>query len=265
MSPRGTGFAAGGGAVVRRELRAVVLHRLGQAGAALALAGGGATALVAEEPGAATGLLLQLALYLVPLFAVLAGVSSARAEAEEWPMLLAQPLARGRIVFGKFLALGALLAVVLALLFLPALVAGEPPGPLLGLAARSLGLAAVAGSLGLWAGLASRDRVQGLVLAVCAWLGLLLGLDFAAMLAVQWPAWQRWPELWVGALMLNPFEAFRIQALFALEQIPPEAAARTPLALWWTQHAGLWLAGVLLAWTAALLALARRQLERTEV
>lgn len=265
MTAGGRGVTAGWAALVRRELRAALLHRLGPAAAALALAGGVGAALVAEEAGAATGLLLQLTLYLVPLLAVLAGVSAARAEAEEWPILLAQPVPRGRLVGGKFFALMVLLAGVVTLLVLPALVAGEAAGPLWALAGRALGLAAVAGSLGLWAGYAARDRVQGLVLAVSGWLGLLFGVDLAAMLAVQWPAWQRWPEWWVGALMLSPFDAFRIQALFALEQIPAEAAARTPLALWWTQHAGLWLGEVLLAWTAALLALARRQLERTEV
>ena len=40
--------------------------------------------------------------------------------------------------------------------------------------------------------------------------------------------------------MLNPLDAFRIEALFAMQQIPAEAANKTPLAAWWTAHAGLW-------------------------
>jgi hypothetical protein len=37
--------------------------------------------------------------------------------------------------------------------------------------------------------------------------------------------------------MLNPLDSFRIEALFALEQIPAEAANKTPLASWWIAHA----------------------------
>jgi hypothetical protein len=40
--------------------------------------------------------------------------------------------------------------------------------------------------------------------------------------------------------MVNPLDAFRIQALFAMEQIPAEAANKTPLAAWWISHANLW-------------------------
>ena len=72
-------------------------------------------------------------------------------------------------------------------------------------------------------------------------------------------------SLWVALLMLNPLDAFRIQALFAMEQIPAEAANKTPLAAWWLTHATLWLAIVSTAWSAALLFLTSRRLERAEI
>ena len=64
--------------------------------------------------------------------------------------------------------------------------------------------------------------------------------------------------------MLNPLDSFRIDALFALEQIPAEAANKTPLASWWIAHAGVWFAFVALAWAALCIALTGRRLNRWE-
>ena len=69
----------------------------------------------------------------------------------------------------------------------------------------------------------------------------------------------------VALLMLNPLDAFRIQALFALEQIPPESANKTPLAHWWLTHAGVWLAILSTTWTAGLLLITNRHLGRLEL
>jgi hypothetical protein len=65
--------------------------------------------------------------------------------------------------------------------------------------------------------------------------------------------------------MLNPLDAFRIQALFALEQIPPEAANKTPLANWWLTHADLWMAMLAALWTITLLALTNRRVAHVEI
>lgn len=64
--------------------------------------------------------------------------------------------------------------------------------------------------------------------------------------------------------MLNPLDSFRIEALFALEQIPAEAANKTPLAGWWIAHAGLWFSLIATFWSAALVALAGLRLSRWE-
>ena len=64
-------------------------------------------------------------------------------------------------------------------------------------------------------------------MGVSAWLFLLFGLDLVALLAARFEFIQTIPDLWVSLLMLNPLDAFRIQALFALEQIPAEAANKT--------------------------------------
>jgi hypothetical protein len=64
--------------------------------------------------------------------------------------------------------------------------------------------------------------------------------------------------------MLNPLDSFRIEALFALEQIPAEAANKTPLANWWIAHAALWFSVIAAFWSAALVAVASFRLNRWE-
>ena len=252
-------------AVLLREFRAALLNRYVQVFSVLALGGGIAGVTLSEEKGAAAFFLLQIALYFVTLFALLVGVSSARAEAEEWPILFAQPAPRWASVIGKFIALTTILSGVLALLFAPALITEGAPAALAQLYVQTLGLAAVFGSVGMCAGFLASDRVQGLIVSVSAWLFLLFGLDLVALLAAQWPPLQETPDAWVAILMLNPLDAFRIQALFALEQIPPESANKTPLAHWWLTHAGLWLAMLSTAWTAGLLLITNRHLGRLEL
>ena len=64
--------------------------------------------------------------------------------------------------------------------------------------------------------------------------------------------------------MLNPLDAFRIEALFALQQIPAEAANKTPLAAWWIEHAAAWFTLISIFWSAALIAIAGQRLNRWE-
>jgi hypothetical protein len=68
----------------------------------------------------------------------------------------------------------------------------------------------------------------------------------------------------VGLLMLNPLDAFRINALFALQQIPAEAANKTPLAAWWIAHAGAWFAAIVAVWSIIPIAVAGFRLNRWE-
>ncbi|MEO8439978.1 MAG: hypothetical protein ABI540_07120 [Spartobacteria bacterium] len=251
-------------AVLTRELHAAILNRYFQVFCVLALAGGIGAALLADTPDAAPMLILQLALYFVSLFALLTGTSSARAESQEWPLLFAQPIPRSAFLAGKFLALVAIFAGVLALLFLPALFVRQADPAFLLLYGHTLTLAAGCVALGLCAGFLARDRVQGLVLGVSAWLLAILGADLVALLAARLSFLQRWPDLWAVFLMLNPLDAFRIDALFWLERIPAEAARETSLTNWWLDHTGLWFVTISLLWMAALLAVAGRHLRHWE-
>jgi ABC-type transport system involved in multi-copper enzyme maturation permease subunit len=250
-------------AILAREFRAALINRYFQVFCALALLGGIA-ALVFSEDGSAVGFfILQIALYFVSLFSLLAGVSSAQGEREEWPLLFTQPVARGAYVIGKFCALSSIFGGVLLLLFLPALFTGSA-ATLAPLYVQTLLLAAVFIACGLVAGFFAHDRAQALIVGISAWLFLLFGVDLVALFAARWPVMQNVPDLWVAALMFNPLDAFRIEALFALQQIPAEAANKTPLANWWIEHAGAWFAAIAIFWSGALLKIAGLRLNRWE-
>ncbi len=247
-----------------REFRAALINRYLQIFCALGLVGGVAAAIFSEGAGAAAIFHLQIALYFVSLFALLAGVGSAQAEREEWELLFSQPLPRPVYVLGKFLALLSLLAAVLILLFLPAVFAGATSAGLLQLAWQTFLLASAFLALGLAAGYLTHDRAQALVAGVSAWLLLLFGFDLIALFAARWSTIQSLPDFWVGLLMLNPLDAFRINALFALEQIPAEAANKTQLANWWIGHAGGWFVAVALLWSLLFVSLASWRVHRWE-
>ena len=129
---------------------------------------------------------------------------------------------------------------------------------------ETLLLAAAFLACGLAAGYFAHDRAQALILGVSGWLLLLFGIDLLALFAARWSGVQNFPDLWVALLMLNPLDAFRIHALFALQQIPAEAANKTALANWWTAHAGGWFALIAVAWVALMTTLAGLRMNRWE-
>jgi len=253
-----------GAALLSREFRLAVVNRYFHIFSALALLGGIAAAVFSEDANATGFFYLQIALYFVSLFSLLAGVNSAQAEREEWQLLFTQPLYRPALVIGKFFSLAAIFAGVLLLLFLPAIFAGAGFAVMARLYFETLVLAAAFLACGLAAGYFGHDRAQALIIGVSGWLLLLFGLDLIALFAAQWSGIQRWPDLWVALLMLNPLDSFRIDALFALQQIPAEAASKTSLAGWWTGHAGIWFAGIALAWSLAMMTLAGWRMNRWE-
>jgi ABC-type transport system involved in multi-copper enzyme maturation permease subunit len=251
-------------ALFAREFRLALLNRYLHVFFALALLGGIAAAVFSEDANATGFFHLQIALYFVSLFALLAGVGSAQAEREEWQLLFTQPLPRPALVFGKFFALLALFAVVLIVLFGPALFAGAELRTVALFYLQTLLLAGAFLACGLAAGYFAHDRAQALILGVSAWLLLLFGIDLLALFAARWSGVQNFPDLWVALLMLNPLDAFRIDALFAMQQIPAEAASKTALANWWTAHAGIWFAAIAVLWAAFMTTLAGWRMNRWE-
>jgi len=251
-------------AVLAREFRAALINRYFQVLAALSLLGGLATAILSEDVKAVAFLIVQIALYLVSLFALLAGVSSAQGERTEWQLMFAQPVPRSTYVLSKFTGYLLIVAAVLLLLFIPGAFAGASMASIAILYFQTVLLAAVFLSLGLFAGFLAHDRAQALIIAVSGWLVLLVGFDLFGLLAARLETVQRIPDLWVSVLMLNPLDAFRIDALFSLEQIPAEAAGKTPLAEWWITHTGFCFTVIAGVWSVACLAIASRFLHQFE-
>ena len=251
-------------AVLLREFRAALINRYFQIFAALSVLGGVSAIVFSEDAKAPSFFVVQLALYLVSLFALLAGVSSAQAERDEWQLMFSQPVPRAVFAIGKFISYLSIFAAVLVLLFLPALLGASAPQSMAILYVQTWLLAAAFLALGLTAGFFAHDRAQALIAGIGAWLLLLFGLDLIALFAARWEFVQKIPDCWVALLMLNPLDAFRINALFALEQIPAEAANKTPLAGWWIAHAGIWFGAIATVWSATLIALSGFRLNRWE-
>jgi ABC-type transport system involved in multi-copper enzyme maturation permease subunit len=251
-------------ALCAREFRLALLNRHFHVFSALALAGGIAAAIFSEDPNATGFFHLQIALYFISLFSLLAGIGSAQAERDEWQLLFTQPLPRPAYVIGKFFALVSIFAGVLLLLFFPPLFSGTPARVMAQLYFQSLLLAGAFLGCGLAAGYFAEDRAQALIIGVSGWLLLLFGVDLLALFAARWSGIQELPDLWVAFLMLNPLDSFRIEALFALQQIPAETANKTALAAWWTAHSALWFAAIALGWSAVTITAAGFRMNRWE-
>src|SRR5262249_44032989 len=200
-------------ALFAREFRAALINRYFQVFCALGLIGGIAAAVFSEDANATASFHLQIALYFVSLFALMAGVGSAQAEREEWQLLFTQPLPRAAYVVGKFCALLSIFGTVLVLMFVPGLFAGSPVSTVAALYFNTFLLAGTFLACGLATGYFAHDRAQALIVGVSAWLLLLLGLDLIALFAARWSTIQNLPDLWVALLMLNPLDSFRINAL----------------------------------------------------
>jgi ABC-type transport system involved in multi-copper enzyme maturation permease subunit len=226
--------------------------------------GGIAAAVFGEDTNATAVFIVQVAIYFVSLFALLAGVGSAQAEREEWQLLFTQPLPRSEFVLGKFWALLGIFSAVLLVMFVPGLFASSSIHSLRQLYFETLLLAAIFLACGLAAGYFAHDRAQALIVGVSIWLLLLFGLDLVALFAARWSAIQNVPDFWVALLMFNPLDSFRINALFALQQIPAEAANKTPLAAWWIAHSGAWFVALAVAWSVLLVIISGLRLQRWE-
>lgn len=250
-----------------RELHVAFLNRLVLVFCGVCLLVGGIP--VWTDPGrdfseTALYALLQAGLYLIPLFAILIGVGSAQNEQEEHLLLMSQPMSRGTRVWGKFAALGVLVAGAVFLLVLPAAIAGCRLGALGFLWFHIAGVGGVFLALGLAVGFSGTDRVKAHMVGLSVWLILLAGWNVLALVAAQITMVQEWPQAWVSLLMVNPLDALRISAMFSLDKIPFEVGTAPALAQWWLAHLSLWFVILCVGWIGAALAWSRWQIERSD-
>jgi len=195
--------------------------------------------------------LLHAVLYAVSLSALLLGLSSAHAEADEFTWLLGQPAGVGPWLLGKAAALAGLAAGAALLLSVPTLLAGGGSRELLLATGGAAGVSAVCALGGLGIGFWVRDGVRGLIAAVAAWFVLLFGLDLLLLGIAGGAATQAHPDAWVAALMANPLDAYRVTVLFAVERAAFSGIEAGRLVGWWVAHATLWLGTLLALWLAA--------------
>lgn len=240
------------GASMRREWLSHRLNRFLHAHVALVLVAGFLPLL---SPGEALGRgapwwLMHAVLYAVSLSAVLFGLSSSQAEAEELPWILGQPTGVGTWLAGKIAALAAIVAMSTALLGAPVALAGAGSVELAITVTGASAVSVVCALLGFVVGAWIRDPARGLAAALAMWLVLLFGVDLLLLAIAGVPWIQGNPDVWVAPLMASPLDAFRVTVLFAVERAAFSSIQPGRLAGWWSAHAPLWLAVLTVAWSA---------------
>ena len=209
-----------------------------------------------------TAALLNLALLFVPLIALSLGGLGIAGELEDGSLavLLANPVTRAEVFFGKYLGMVAAVgAAVLAGFGLAGVVVGVLAGggavrPFLLLVALTLLLAAAMLALGTLISVSTRSRARAVGAAFAAWLALVYLCDLGAIgLAI---ARALSPGQVFALALVNPVEQARVLGTLALTSRPE---VRGPAGLFGAEHFGplglqLLLFAALCAWSVASLA-----------
>jgi len=166
--------------------------------------------------------LLNLSLFLVPLAALLLGVTSLSGGAESLSLLLAQPVARGEVLAGKFLGLGTALTVAQAVGFgggglVVAWNAGAAQAPaflVLTLLSIALGWLSVSAALliaAIWP-----DRLKAMSAALTLWLLMVVAYDLVILGATALLHGAPLQAVLLPALLVNPVDLERVLTTLAV-------------------------------------------------
>lgn len=190
---------------------ALGLALLGEA--LLRFSGGGPTTLVS---------LLDVALILTPLAGLVIGTMQVHHAREVTELLLAQPIARGRLFVALYLgnALPLAAALVLGLLAPFAwhgLLAGPDGGRIAALAAAAGALALVSMALAFVIALRADDRVRALGIALATWLVAAVLWDAAVLLVALGLGHRPIEGALLGMLALNPLDLARVLLLLGTD------------------------------------------------
>lgn len=209
-----------------RWVAAMALVLAGSAAAVTFLGLRSARELGQSGTGGAAAAIVNLAVLLPPLFALLLGLTglAARSDRSMVAVVAAQSLPRGRLLLASFAGLAAALWLTLALGFgLCALVlAGAAStgdlAPLAAVAGATAATATACLALGVTIGSLASSRGQATAVAVAAWFVFTLGMDLT--LAGLAPALHLGPAGLLTAILANPVEAGRILALLGNDAGP---------------------------------------------
>ncbi len=212
----------------------------------------------------ATGTMLNLVLYLLPLMTLTLGAFSLTGEKEDgnWELLSTYPLAAWAFLAGKYAGLAALLMTIVAMGFGVAGLAGWAAGSGFAFSAYALLFVFSASLSLLFLGVAmligsvSRNRWQALTIAVAVWFFLIIAWQpiLISLLGMMPYPWIK-PAL-TAFSFLNPAELTRLFTVVKLgggSMLGPEYYEWI---VWIRRPAGSWgFAGVALLWiTLSLLA-----------
>ncbi|ASR44214.1 hypothetical protein BEN78_13405 [Xanthomonas citri pv. mangiferaeindicae] len=206
--------------------------------------------------------LTSLAIYLVPLIALLLGFDAIVGERERGTLdlMLSMPLTRAEILVGKYLGLaGALSLATLggfgaALLPLLGRLDGAGVRMYLGFVGSTalLGLAFL--SLAVLISTLARERARASGAAIATWFGFVLVFDLA-LLGVLVVTAGRGASAWAPyVLLLNPADVFRVLNLYGNDALRGAFGLGTLLPQHWNDP--ILLCGAMLAWILAPLGLA---------
>lgn len=171
--------------------------------------------------------LASLAIYLVPLIALILGYDAIVGEKERGSLelLLSMPISRFEILLGKYLGLSAALACSTALGFgagLLPLAAHLDANDLFNyagfvLSAILMGMAFLSVSLSI--SVIALDRVRASGVAIALWFFFVLIFDLLLMGALVISQGNLGSGLFAALLMLNPTDVFRLLNIFSSQQV----------------------------------------------
>jgi Cu-processing system permease protein len=227
----------------------------------------------ADTMGRTTVALVPLVVTLVPMVALLLGISGHASEPGSEAFLFAQPVSRGQVLVGKWLGgLGALgLAIVMGFgvggMLLISEVGVADVAKFAFLVAATLLLAASFLSLGALVAAAVPGRVTALGTGVFVWFCAVLLYDGLLLAAAQWLTGRLGARLLFVSIFGNPTDLVRVLSLSVsgTPYVLGAAAESWHRFLGGPERAMLLSGLVLLLWVAVPLAAARRCLSRRDL
>jgi Cu-processing system permease protein len=166
--------------------------------------------------------LMNLVLLIVPLCGLLLGVTSLAGGGDTLPLLLAQPVARGEVLAGKFFGLAAALTVAQALGFgvggivVAFNAGGEQVVGFLALTALSIVLGLLHVAVALCIGALWPDRLKAMSAALLLWLLLVVAYDLVVLGATTILSGLPLQTVLFPALLLNPVDLARVLVTIAV-------------------------------------------------
>ncbi|MFC4527150.1 ABC transporter permease [Dyella halodurans] len=206
--------------------------------------------------------LTSLAIYLVPLIALLLGFDAVVGERERGvlDLLISLPIRRAELLVGKYLGLAAALALATLVGFGTALVplAHAMDGAAMVLYLRFVGSALLLGlaflSMAVLVSTLAHDRARATGAAIALWFGFVLVFDLS-LLGILVASAGRYASSWAPyALLCNPADVFRVINVFGADALRSAFGLGTLLPQGWNAPATLY--GAMAAWIVAPLGLA---------